>query len=185
VAVLLYYDGRKALVQALKTLVAGRTGSTWSTDTQPDMAELGQETTAGLMAGGLADTLLQLLAILDWTMDLAALQKASALGDAHTVAGLHADIRQGLADCLYRYSAPTSIFGGSGATSAFEGSGTSSVFGSSRASAFGGSGASVFGGSGASAFGSSGASAFGGSAASSSVAPTSEKTPRSVTINFF
>ena len=32
VAVILYYDGRKALVQALKILVSGRPGLSWSSD---------------------------------------------------------------------------------------------------------------------------------------------------------
>jgi len=112
VAVLLYYDGRKALVQALRTLMAGRPGLTWSTDTHPDIADLVKDTTSSLMGSGLVATILSLLASLDWTSDLAGLQKAAALGDpqhVHTVASLHQDIRQNLADCLYCYSAQSGL----------------------------------------------------------------------------
>ena len=112
VAVLLYYDGRKALVQALRTLMAGRPGATWSTESQPEVAGLVKETTGALVSGGLVDTVLALLHSLDWTGDLAALQKASALGDPqhlHSLSTLHADTRQGLADSLYCYAAQSGL----------------------------------------------------------------------------
>ena len=60
------------------------------------------------MQAGLTDTILGLLSSMDWTTDLAGLQKAAALGDAqhvHTVRALHQETRQGIADILYRYSA--------------------------------------------------------------------------------
>ena len=68
------------------------------------------------MQAGLTDTILGLLSSMDWTTDLAGLQKAAALGDAqhvHTVRALHQETRQGLADILYRYSAYRSprVFG--------------------------------------------------------------------------
>ena len=37
VAVLLYYDGREAVVQAPRTLMAGRQGNTWDTDMHPEV----------------------------------------------------------------------------------------------------------------------------------------------------
>ena len=113
VAVLLYYDGRKSLVQALRTLIAGRPGVTWCTDTQQDVAELVQDTTGSLMTQhSLTDTILSLLSSLDWSQDVSALQKHSALGDpqhVHTLSTLHQDIRQNLADCLYCYSAQSGL----------------------------------------------------------------------------
>ena len=112
VAVLLYYDGRAAIVQALRALVAATPGLSWSTDTAPDIAELVKETSTGLMKDGLTDVILGLLSSLDWTADLAGLQKAAALGDAqhvHTVRALHQETRQGLADIVYRYSAQVGL----------------------------------------------------------------------------
>ena len=64
------------------------------------------------MQAGLTDSILGLLSSMDWTADLAGLQKAAALGDAqhvHTVRALHQETRQGLADTLYRYSAQVGL----------------------------------------------------------------------------
>ena len=121
------------MVQALRALVAATPGLSWSTDTAPDIAELVRptqdqhlipvylktllnfqvrETSTGLMQAGLTDTILGLLSSMDWTTDLAGLQKAAALGDAqhvHTVRALHQETRQGLADTLYRYSAQVGL----------------------------------------------------------------------------
>jgi len=112
VAVILYYDGRKAVVQALRTLMAGRPGLTWSSDAPQEITDLVTEATNSLMAGGLTDTILTLLGSLDWTLDLAGLQKNAALGDpqhVHTVQLLHQDIRQNLADSIYCYSAQSGL----------------------------------------------------------------------------
>ena len=117
------------MVQALRALVAATPGLSWSTDTAPDIAELVQdqklsrverhashfqvrETSTDLMQAGLTDTILGLLSSMDWTTDLAGLQKAAALGDAqhvHTVRALHQETKQGLADTLYRYSAQVGL----------------------------------------------------------------------------
>ena len=40
VAILLYYDGRKALVQALRTLIQGRAGVSWTLETSDDIVDL-------------------------------------------------------------------------------------------------------------------------------------------------
>ena len=119
------------MVQALRALVAATPGLSWSTDTAPDIAELVnsrptvdsfvrhfshdfqvRETSMELMQAGLTDSILGLLSSMDWTTDLAGLQKAAALGDAqhvHTVRALHQETRQGLADTLYRYSAQVGL----------------------------------------------------------------------------
>ena len=71
-----------------------------------------RETSTELMQTGLTDSILGLLSSMDWTTDLAGLQKAAALGDAqhvHTVRALHQETRQGLADTLYRYSAQVGL----------------------------------------------------------------------------
>jgi len=112
VAVILYYDGRKAVVQALRTLMAGRPGLTWSTDAPHEITELVTEATSNLMSAGLLENILTLLGTLDWTADMAALQKQAALGDpqhVHTVHLLHQDIRQNLADIIYCYSAQSGL----------------------------------------------------------------------------
>ena len=112
VAVILYYDGRKALVQALKILVSGRPGLSWSSEAPEEVTDLVTSHTDNLMAAGLTDTILSQLTALDWTQDLAGLQRSAALGDPHhvsTIQLLHADIRQNLADILYCYSAQAGL----------------------------------------------------------------------------
>ena len=97
VAVILYYDGRKALVQALKILMSGRPGLTWSIEAPAEITDIVTEVTDSLMEAGLTETILGLLASLDWTQDLAGLQRNAALGDPHHVSTaqlLHADIKQ-------------------------------------------------------------------------------------------
>ena len=97
VAANLYYDGRKALVQALKILMSGRLGLTWSIEAPAEITDIVTEVTDSLMEAGLTETILGLLASLDWTQDLAGLQRNAALGDPHHVSTaqlLHADIKQ-------------------------------------------------------------------------------------------
>ena len=96
VSVILYYDGRKSLVQALRTLIAGRPGLSWSTETPDDVAEIVVEAPSQLMSDNLTENILACLTSLDWATDLAPLQKHAALGDPHhvsTVSLLHSDIR--------------------------------------------------------------------------------------------
>ena len=112
VAVILYYDGRKALVQALKILVSGRPGLSWSSEAPEEVTDLVTSVTDGLMEAGLTETILGQLTSLDWTQDLAGLQRNAALGDPHhvsTIQLLHADIKQNLADILYCYSAQAGL----------------------------------------------------------------------------
>lgn len=80
VAVVLYYDGRKALVQALKILMSGRPGLTWSSEAPEEIGDLVLSVTGSLMETGLTERILTLLSTLDWTADLAALQRNAALG---------------------------------------------------------------------------------------------------------
>ena len=112
VAVVLYYDGRKALVQALKILMSGRPGLTWSSDAPEEITDIVTGATDLLMESGLTERILCLLTTLDWTTDLGALQKNAALGDPQhvsTIQLLHADIKQNLADIIYCYSAQSGL----------------------------------------------------------------------------
>ena len=83
VAANLYYDGRKALVQALKILMSGRLGLTWSIEAPAEITDIVTEVTNSLREAGLTETILGLLASLDWTQDLAGLQRNAALRDPH------------------------------------------------------------------------------------------------------
>ncbi len=58
VAVLLYYDGRKSLVQALRMLIEAREGLTWTQDLQPDITEAVTQFTGLLLEEGLVDKIL-------------------------------------------------------------------------------------------------------------------------------
>ncbi len=58
VAVLLYYDGRKAVVQALRTLIQGRAGVSWTLGASDDITELVTRYTQSLLEDGLVDKIL-------------------------------------------------------------------------------------------------------------------------------
>ena len=58
VAVLLYYDGRKSLVQSLRTLIQGRSGLNWTLELPEEIAELVQEFTDQLLDDGLVGKIL-------------------------------------------------------------------------------------------------------------------------------
>ena len=53
VAVLLYYDARKALVQSLRTLIQGRRGLTWTLELAEDISELATNYTQQLLELGM------------------------------------------------------------------------------------------------------------------------------------
>ena len=58
VAVLLYYDGRKALVHALRTLIQGRSGVSWTLGASDDITDLISKYTQSLIEDGLVDKIL-------------------------------------------------------------------------------------------------------------------------------
>ena len=109
---MLYYDGRKALVQALRTLIQGRAGVSWTVGTSEDIIDLITKYTQSLLEDGLVDKVLSFLKANDWTVEVMMLQKNLALGDARhrrEVYDLFNDIRQGLADCLFAYAAQSGL----------------------------------------------------------------------------
>lgn len=64
-AILLYYDGRRAITMALKTLVQARIGHTWMLDIPLPLAKHITEYTDKLQEDGLLDTLLFLIQEMD------------------------------------------------------------------------------------------------------------------------
>jgi nuclear pore complex protein Nup205 len=112
VAVLLYYDGRKSLIQALRTLIQGRSGVTWTLGASEDITDLITKYTQSLLDDGLVDKILVQLKTNDWSKESMLLQKNLALGDAkhrRQVFDLFGEIRQGLADCIFAFAAQSGL----------------------------------------------------------------------------
>ena len=88
------------------------TGLSWTSDAPSELTDLVTSVTDDLMVSGLTERILGLVTTLDWTTDLAGLQRNAALGDAHhvsTIQLLHADIKQNLADIVYCYSSQSGL----------------------------------------------------------------------------
>lgn len=107
VAVLLYYDGRKALVTTLLYLVQARTGVQWCVKVNPDVAKFVTDYTDQLMEGGLFNRIFELLRTLDLSKEIEKLQQNLALGGPkhrRQVTDLFNDIRNILADVVFSWS---------------------------------------------------------------------------------
>lgn len=65
VAILLYYDGRKALVTPLKELMQARSGVSWCTDASQEVTQFVTSYTDGLVNDGLLDRIIEMLEKLD------------------------------------------------------------------------------------------------------------------------
>ncbi|RZF40837.1 hypothetical protein LSTR_LSTR003347 [Laodelphax striatellus] len=112
VAILLYYDGRKALVSALRVLVQARQGVLWTVESHPDISKYITDYTDELIADGLISKVLTTLESLDLSQEMALLQKNRALGGPrhhHQVIDLFQGIRQTLADIVYLWSAQSGL----------------------------------------------------------------------------
>lgn len=112
VAVLLYYDGRKALVSALKDLMQARAGVSWCTDMSNDITLLVTSYTDSLVAEGILRKIIDALDNLDITKELELLSKNRALGPPkhhRMVLDLFEEIRQNLATALFNYSAQSGL----------------------------------------------------------------------------
>lgn len=71
VAILLYYDGRKALVSSLKELMQGRYGISWCLfDTSHDIIQLITNFTNDLVHSGILDRVIELLGQMDITKEV-------------------------------------------------------------------------------------------------------------------
>ncbi|XP_043228757.1 nuclear pore complex protein Nup205-like [Amphibalanus amphitrite] len=108
VAILLYYDGRRALVTALKTLVQARKGISWTTDLPENISIMITKYTDEILEENMLNKLLELLPTLDWERDLQRLNAARALGSARylrQLSELHEQTRQALADTALCWAA--------------------------------------------------------------------------------
>ncbi|XP_031788663.1 nuclear pore complex protein Nup205 isoform X2 [Nasonia vitripennis] len=111
-AILLYYDGRKALTATLKTLVQARAGHSWMLDIPLALTKQITEYTNRMQEDGLLDRILFLLEEMDPTKEQDLLQQNRALGGAkhhYMVMKLYNDTRQDLADILYMWSAQSTL----------------------------------------------------------------------------
>ncbi|EFA00605.1 nuclear pore complex protein Nup205 [Tribolium castaneum] len=112
VAVLLYYDGRKSLVQSLRYLVQARTGVQWSVSIKPDVEKFVTTYTDQLMEGGLFNRIFELLRTLDLSKEMDKLQENLALGGPRhrrQVMDLFQDIRVILADIVFTWAAQSGL----------------------------------------------------------------------------
>lgn len=112
VAVLLYYDGRKALVSAVKDLMQARVGVSWCTDASNDVTLLVTSYTDSLVSEGILKKIIQGLDQLDITQELDLLTKNRALGPPkhhRMVLDLFEEIRLNLAMALFNYSAQSGL----------------------------------------------------------------------------
>lgn len=112
VAVLLYYDGRKALVSALKDLMQARLGVSWCTDASNDVTLLVTSYTDSLVTEGILKKIIDALDSLDITKELDLLTKNRALGPPkhhRMVLDLYEEIRQNLAMALFNFAAQSGL----------------------------------------------------------------------------
>lgn len=108
VAILLYYDGRKTLVTTLKQLFQARQGISWCIDAPQDVTTLITAYTDKLVASGILNKIIDLLAQLDVTQELATLSENRALGPSkhhRQVLDFFEETRLHLATTLYCWAA--------------------------------------------------------------------------------
>ncbi|KAJ4431675.1 hypothetical protein ANN_20275, partial [Periplaneta americana] len=108
VAVLLYYDGRKSIVTALRALVQARRGISWILESSEEVVNYITQYTQELMEYGLINKILELLQTLDLSKEIELLQQNRALGGPRhhrQVEDLFLGIRQTLADVVYFWAA--------------------------------------------------------------------------------
>ena len=80
-AVLLYYDGRRSMVNALQLLIQARRGRTWTLELEEEVVDLVTRFTDELQTEGFVRKVLNLLQQIDVTKDLDKLGRERALGD--------------------------------------------------------------------------------------------------------
>ena len=112
VAILLYYDGRKTLVDTLRTMILGRQGWAWTLEATPDVSVFVTNFTQELVNEGLVQNILDVLGGLNWITEMTMLQKNMALGDPkhrYQVHELFRGVQQGLADCVFALAAQSGL----------------------------------------------------------------------------
>ncbi|XP_055955132.1 nuclear pore complex protein Nup205 [Patella vulgata] len=80
VAVLLYYDGRRSLVNSLRAMIQAREGRTWSLGVPSDVVYIITQFTDQLIEEGIVNKILDVIKTMDLTIELDKLQKERALG---------------------------------------------------------------------------------------------------------
>lgn len=112
VAVLLYYDGRKALVMTLLYLVQARNGVQWAVKVNPDIAAYITDYTDQLLEGGLFNKIFELLCSLDLSKELECLHANLAIGGPkhrRQVINLFNDIRQILSEIVFSWATQSGL----------------------------------------------------------------------------
>ncbi|XP_035827391.1 nuclear pore complex protein Nup205 [Aplysia californica] len=104
VAVLLFYDGQRSLVSALRALAQAREGRTWTVGVTPEIQTLINDFVDQLLQGGLVGSILDLIKSMVIVKEMDKLQKDRALGPPKhrkQVTDLYTEIRQTLADTIF------------------------------------------------------------------------------------
>ncbi|BFZ24882.1 hypothetical protein BsWGS_27921 [Bradybaena similaris] len=104
VSVLLFYDGQRSLVTALRTLAQAREGRTWTVGVSQEIQLLIKNFIEELLESGIVGTILDLIASMDLVKEVDRLQKDRALGPAKhrkQVTDLYVEIRQTLGDIVF------------------------------------------------------------------------------------
>uniref|UniRef100_A0A2C9L850 Nuclear pore complex protein Nup205 n=1 Tax=Biomphalaria glabrata TaxID=6526 RepID=A0A2C9L850_BIOGL len=104
VAVLLYYDGQRSLVTALRALAQAREGRTWTVGVSQEMQSVIDVFVNELLQAGLVGTILNAIKSMDLVKELDRLQKDRALGPPKhrkQVTDLYVEVRQTLGDILF------------------------------------------------------------------------------------
>ncbi|XP_075548695.1 nuclear pore complex protein Nup205 [Dermacentor variabilis] len=113
VAVLLYYDGRRALVNALRTLVQVTEGRTWTVGLNADVLATVTKYTNGLRdEDGVLARALQLLDRFDYARELDMLQRNRALGPPRyrrQVLDMIQETQQSLAEVVFCWACQTPL----------------------------------------------------------------------------
>lgn len=112
VAVLLYYDGRKALLSALRMLVQARKGILWCLNIRSDVERFITDYTNELLQNGLFTRIFDLLKTLDLSKELEKLQQNVALGGPKhrkQVIDLFNEIRLILGDIVFLWAAQSGL----------------------------------------------------------------------------
>ncbi|XP_065223054.1 nuclear pore complex protein Nup205 [Planococcus citri] len=113
VAVLLYYDGHKALATTLRTIMQARSGFHWTVDISSNIPDYLAKYSDELINEGLLEKVITALKNLDLQKEIEMLQRNRALGGPkhhHTVVVLFEEIRQILADIIFLYSAQAGLY---------------------------------------------------------------------------
>ena len=103
VAVLLYHDGRRSIVSALRTLIQAREGVAWTAGLSPAIVNLVMSYTDELFSNGLVVRILSLLNSITVERELSILERGRGIGGPQhkqQVIDLVTEQRNALADCL-------------------------------------------------------------------------------------